>query len=162
MRPSFPAPPVAIPLVAAPGAVGQATNAWEGTLAERSRDWLDQATRDLENARWEAKGGFHEWACFVAQQAADKAVKGVYQKLGGEAWGHSVAALLGGLKERTTVAPMLEDCGRQLDRFYVPARYPNGWERGAPKEYYSERDSTGAITCAESVLRFCHDLLAGP
>ena len=53
-------------------------------MPERSRDWYDQAKRDLETARWEVQGGFYEWGCFVAQQAAEKALKGVYQRRGTE------------------------------------------------------------------------------
>ncbi|MDQ7850022.1 MAG: HEPN domain-containing protein [Armatimonadota bacterium] len=44
-------------------------------MAERSRDWVEQARRDLESARLQAEGGFFEWACFVSQQAAEKAVR---------------------------------------------------------------------------------------
>lgn len=53
-------------------------------MAERSRDWMDQARRDLESARWQAQGGYYEWACFVAHQAAEKAIKAVYQRRGGD------------------------------------------------------------------------------
>jgi HEPN domain-containing protein len=130
-------------------------------MPERSRDWLDQAIRDLEHARWSVKGGFHEGACFVAQQAAEKAVKGLYQKLGGDAWGHSVTALLSGLEGRVPADGGMAECAKLLDRFYVPAQYPSGWPRGAPKEYYSEKDADGGTACAERIVRFCHDLLAG-
>lgn len=44
---------------------------------ERSRDWMDQAERDLQHARSDVDGGYYEWACFSAQQAAEKAVKAV-------------------------------------------------------------------------------------
>ncbi|MBI4493722.1 MAG: HEPN domain-containing protein [Chloroflexi bacterium] len=37
-----------------------------------------------------AVSGFHDWACFSAQQAAEKTVKAVLQRLGAEAWGHAV------------------------------------------------------------------------
>ena len=38
--------------------------------------------------------GFYEWACFISQQAAEKAAKAVLQRWGAEAWGHSVVRLL--------------------------------------------------------------------
>ena len=129
-------------------------------MPERSRDWYDQAARDLENARWEVQGGFYEWGCFVAQQAAEKALKGVYQRLGAEAWGHSVAALLEGLRGRLEIETELVDGARVLDRFYVPARYPDGWDCGAPKEYYTREDADDAIGRAERILRFCDGILA--
>lgn len=129
-------------------------------MAERSEDWMAQARHDLENAGWSREGGYHEWACFAAQQAAEKAVKAVVQKLGGDSWGHSVASLLEGLSSREAVEDEIRRCGRLLDRFYVPARYPSGWESGAPKDYYEEEDAREALACAERILRFCQDLLA--
>lgn len=44
-------------------------------MPNRARDWLDQAGWDLELARHAASGAFHEWACFAAQQVAEKALK---------------------------------------------------------------------------------------
>ena len=41
---------------------------------ERSADWLAQAKRDLVHARHDVEAEFYEWACFSAQQAAEKAV----------------------------------------------------------------------------------------
>jgi HEPN domain-containing protein len=61
---------------------------------ERSADWLKQARRDLENAIHELRTGYYEWSCFLAPQSAEKVVKAVHQKMGGEAFGHSVAGLL--------------------------------------------------------------------
>lgn len=133
----------------------------EVRLAERSRDWLIQAERDLGSARWLAEGGFFEQACFAAHQAAEKALKAVYGRLGGVAWGHSVASLLSGLGERTEVGDDVLEIGRVLDRFYVPTRYPNSWESGAPSDYYTGNDAQDAIGRAEQVLRFCQGLLAG-
>ncbi len=52
---------------------------------ERSADWMDQAEGDLDHARHDLEGAFYEWACFSAQQAAQKAVKAVFQALGQEA-----------------------------------------------------------------------------
>jgi HEPN domain-containing protein len=131
-------------------------------MAERSRDWMDQARRDLESAQWQAQGGYYEWACFVAQQAAEKAIKAVYQRRGGDAWGHALADLLSGLAERVAVPAEIVECARLLDRFYIPTRYPNAWVQGAPGRYYTEEDARRAIGCGEAILRFCQGLLAEP
>lgn len=56
-------------------------------MPERSSDWLKQALRDLESAKVQKQNNFFEWACFISQQAAEKAIKAVYQKLGAESWG---------------------------------------------------------------------------
>ncbi len=39
-----------------------------------------QAERDLDQARASQVEGRHEWACFAAQQSAEKAVKSVIQR----------------------------------------------------------------------------------
>lgn len=41
-----------------------------------------QAEGDLDHARSDMEHGYHNWACFSAQQAAEKAVKAVFQKMG--------------------------------------------------------------------------------
>lgn len=128
---------------------------------ERSGDWINQAQRDLAAASHQRSGGFHEWAAFMAQQAAEKAIKAVYQRLGGDAWGHSCHQLLVGLREKGIVATAMEDRARFLDRCYVPARYPNGWQAGIPGDMYGERDADEAIGAAAEILRFCQNLLAG-
>jgi len=92
-------------------------------MPERSGDWIRQATRDLASARSQKEAGFHEWVCFIAQQAAEKAL---YQHLGAEAWGHSLLELLRGLEEKVPLPPGLRDQALLLDRLYIPTRYLNG------------------------------------
>jgi HEPN domain-containing protein len=47
----------------------------------RHSDWLRQAQRDLEHARRSQEAGDYEWACFAAQQAAEKALKALHLAL---------------------------------------------------------------------------------
>jgi len=47
-------------------------------MPSRAADWYQQAQRDLEQAASSQREGRHEWACFAAQQAAEKAVKAVH------------------------------------------------------------------------------------
>jgi HEPN domain-containing protein len=132
-----------------------------GSMPERSRDWYTQAERDLASARALLESGFFEWSCFIAQQAAEKAVKAVYQKLSGDAWGHSVTDLLKALKEKVKIPDILLENAKALDKFYIPARYPNGWAQGTPSEYITHKDAQYAISDSEEILRFCKNLLAG-
>lgn len=129
-------------------------------MAERSKDWYKQAQRDLDSARSQLKSGFFEWSCFIAQQAAEKAVKAVYQKLSAEAWGHSVNGLLQGLSEKKKISEPLFEKAKRLDKFYIPARYPNGWSSGFPGEYITRKDAEDAIGDSEGILRFCEGILA--
>ncbi len=127
---------------------------------ERSRDWMDQAMGDLEHARSDRERGFYDWACFSAQQAAEKAAKAVFQKMGAEAWGHSVADLLQELGKRFPVAPTLIDGALELDKAYIPTRYPNAHPSGSPRARYTEREATRLIGYAEEIVEFCARLLS--
>jgi HEPN domain-containing protein len=130
-------------------------------MAERSGDWFAQAQRDLESARWQLQGGFHEWVCFTCQQAAEKAVKALYQHLHAVAWGHAVSRLLNELPDEIKPGEELVEMAIRLDRYYIPTRYPNGFERGAPQDYFTAKDAREAIVYAESILQFCQDHLPG-
>ncbi len=126
---------------------------------ERSRDWMDQAERDLQHAQSDLDGGYYEWACFSAQQAAGKAVKALFQAMGAEAWGHAVADLLVELGRRHTVPEALIDGGLELDKAYIPARYPNAHPAGSPRTRYTKGEATRLIGYAGEIIRFCAGLL---
>ena len=123
-------------------------------MPNRWNDWWRQAERDLEHARAAADGERHEWACFAAHQAAEKAVKALHLARGQEAWGHVVAKLLTELPQETEVPERLIERGRALDNFYVPTRYPNGHPSGAPFEHYGPLQSRQAIDHADAILGF--------
>jgi HEPN domain-containing protein len=127
-------------------------------MPNRARDWLSQAERDLEQARASLRDGRHEWACFAAHQAAEKAVKAVHLSRGQEAWGHVVAQLL--IELQFLAAAALVDRARLLDNFYIPTRYPNGHPSGAPFEHYGPVQSEQAITYASQILEFARDQMA--
>ena len=127
---------------------------------ERSEDWMDEARWDLEHAKNDMKSGFYNWACFSAQQSAEKAVKAVFQKLGAEAWGHSVADLVKELSKRYTIPEELFDMALELDKSYIPTRYPNAHPSGSPRSRYTRDESRRLIEDAEEILKYCSDLLS--
>ncbi|MHB8069997.1 MAG: HEPN domain-containing protein [Desulfobaccales bacterium] len=123
-------------------------------MPSRARDWFNQATRDLEQAKDSQQAGRHEWACFAAQQAAEKAVKALHLHLGQEAWGHVIAKLLQELPELVTLPKDLLEKARVLDNFYIPARYPNSHPQGAPFEHYGSLQSEAALSYASEIIDF--------
>lgn len=129
-------------------------------MPERSKDWINQAVRDLKAAEGLVENESFEWACFVAQQAAEKALKAVFQRLNAAAWGHSVFDLLRILAERTTVDKDFLQCARILDKYYIPTRYPNGFDTGSPYEYFTKKDAEDAIVYSRTILEFCQGILA--
>lgn len=124
----------------------------------RSKDWLAQAERDLEQARTSRDNGLHEWACFAAQQAAEKAVKALHLHCGQEAWGHVVARLFAELPE--PVDPALIEKAKVLDNFYVGTRYPNGHPAGPPFEHYGGIQSEDALRYAGEIVAFARAEMA--
>ena len=122
--------------------------------SNRAKDWLAQARRDLEQAEDSRRADRHEWACFAAQQAAEKAVKALHPASGQEAWGHVVARLLLELPNSMEVGDELMDKGRVLDSFYIPARYPNSHPEGAPFQHYGRLQSSEAIRYAREIIEF--------
>jgi HEPN domain-containing protein len=129
-------------------------------MPNRARDWFSQATRDLEQAEDSRRAGRHEWACFAAHQAAEKAVKALHLHLGQEAWGHVVARLLQELPDIVRVPAELVEKGRVLDSFYIPPRYPNSHPEGAPFEHYGPLQSEEAIRYAHEILELSRSQMA--
>ncbi len=93
-------------------------------MVSRALDWLRQALKDLEHAKKSIDLGDYEWACFAAQQAAEKAVKALYQKLGIEVWGRSISRMLEHLLGEYKPPRELVDEAKELDRHYIPTRHP--------------------------------------
>ena len=113
-------------------------------MAERSRDWFRQAVHDLAHARNASGTGSHDWACFAAQQAAEKTLKALIARLGGESWGHSLLTTVteldaadpevGSLREAAIRLLLLEGLGRPTDVVVLTAaewaaREGTGWHR---------------------------------
>jgi HEPN domain-containing protein len=127
-------------------------------MADRSRDWLAQAKRDLEQARASQRDRRHEWACFAAHQSAEKALKALHLRFKQEAWGHVVARLLRELP--VSIPDNLVEKAKVLDGFYIPTRYANGHPEGAPFEHYGIIQSTDAVRYAGEILEYVRSQMA--
>ncbi len=131
-------------------------------MPARHLDWLRQAEADLLHASHARDFADHEWACFAAQQAAEKSLKAVIVSRGMDAWGHTVTALLGLVTTAEDAGEELVECAKSLDKHYVPTRYPNGFDTGAPTDFYTKKDSDDAIPCAEKLIAFARRQIQQP
>ena len=127
-------------------------------MSNRASDWFRQAERDLEQAVDSQAAGRHEWTCFAAQQAAEKAVNALHLAQGQEAWGHVVARLLQELPEPPPAE--LVERGRVVDNFYIPARYPDSHPEGSPFEHFGPLHSQDALDHARTILTFVRTRMA--
>lgn len=129
-------------------------------MALRSDDWFRQGERDLKQAEASRDAGWHEWACFAAHQAAEKAIKALHLSVRQEAWGHVLAQLLRELPEPVRVPNDLIQRAQVLDNFYIPTRYPDSHSSGPPFEHYNELQSDEAVNYAGQILEFVRNALA--
>jgi HEPN domain-containing protein len=117
-----------------------------------------QAAHTLQSAQGDHAHGAFDWACFKAHQAAELAVKGYVRATAHYATGHSIVRLLGEVGAAPPDA--LVDCARSLDKVYIPARYPDAYDAGAPMDYYTSVDADAALDCARRILDWLDDLAA--
>ncbi|BBG22855.1 HEPN domain-containing protein [Sulfuracidifex tepidarius] len=107
---------------------------------------MRQAERDLEEAKYSKQGRYYELSCFLSQQSAEKAVKGLLQFHGMERKGNSVLHLIDNPPDN------IRQCASYLDKQYTPSRYPDVYDEGSPFEYYTEKEADECISCAEKIL----------
>ncbi|HEY4241868.1 MAG TPA: HEPN domain-containing protein [Kofleriaceae bacterium] len=129
-----------------------------------SAEWLKQAERDLDVARHVASQGFHEWACYAAQQAAEKAVKAVRLALGTPIETikkHEIGDVLGAVAQRHPRPHSVLRRAHLLDAHNQASRYPGlrGQGPAAPCDTYQATDSTDAIATADAIVGFCRPLV---
>ena len=123
--------------------------------------WLEQARVDLKWVRHLEGEGAYYLVCFLAQQAAEKALKAVLYARGEElVVGHSVRQLCQRVaREEARFAPHLEEWA-VLDSYYIPTRYPNGLPDDIPARVYNRQAGRSARALAEAVLAEVEDWFA--
>lgn len=117
--------------------------------------WLKQAEQDLSDARFLSESKKYNLACFMSQQAGEKALKGYLYFRGAEdVWGHSIADLC----EDAKVFEMLFDALKSkvvfLDKYYNLTRYPDYIPGGIPTDVFDETEAGRAIELAYQVIDF--------
>jgi HEPN domain-containing protein len=86
--------------------------------------------RDLVHAEHALDDGDFEWAAFAAQQCAEKALKALILRRGGEPCRHSITILAEALPADLRLPREILEAANRLDKHYIPARYPNGFAQG--------------------------------
>lgn len=135
-------------------------------MAERSANWLNQALRDLEQAEASMQAERHEWACFAAHLATEKALKALNLALGQQAWGHTLTRLWAEVPGKDDLRPFppeaLDDRLRLLDGYYIPTRYPDSYPEGTPGEHFGRLQSELGLFHAKAITEWIRAALAQP
>lgn len=121
--------------------------------AEFERYWR-QAIHTFQSACRDLEEGDLDWAAFKFQQSAELAVKGWIRSTIHFVTGHSIIRML--REEALEPAPDDEilKCAEELDRIYIPSRYPDAYPDGSPMDYFREENVERLKGCAESILVF--------
>jgi HEPN domain-containing protein len=121
---------------------------------QEARRWFLQAEDDLKFVEWVMKEEvFFDKGCFIAQQAGEKALKACLYA-GGKRFvlGHSLFEMALELGQKDALFRGVEEAVKRLDRYYIPARYPNGLPGGSPFQTYTARDLDAALKDVETVV----------
>ena len=121
--------------------------------------WLEEAEKDIETAEILYKNARYNAVCFYAHQAAEKAVKAILYSINEAPWGHSIRILLERYIEKSG-SPQIEylmECARELDRHYIPSRYPNAHPSGTAFEAYDPKTAERALECSRGILKYARE-----
>jgi HEPN domain-containing protein len=122
---------------------------------EEGSRWLEQGEEDLSSAKYLLAGGKFYLVCFLAQQIAEKALKGYLYSEGEElVTGHSVEELC---QWAAKLDPGFKRLGGEvsiLDNYYIPTRYPNGLPASIPAKVFNKKAASEALALAEKTLSF--------
>jgi HEPN domain-containing protein len=123
-------------------------------FAEGSR-WLRQARQDLDDADFLRQGERHNLACFMGQQAAEKALKAyLYNRRVEDIWGHSLVDLCEDAKLFEMLFDTIKSIAGQLDKYYEITRYPSYLPGGISSEAFDRIDADRSIELAQQVVDF--------
>lgn len=116
--------------------------------------WLRQAEADLKAAGDSLAAGNNEWACYQAQQCAEKALKAyLYLKGRTAILTHALRQLVQDCVHFDPDFHLVLNDAKYLENFNIPTRYPNGLDADlAPAEYYDREDAEKCQSSAASIL----------
>jgi len=129
---------------------------------QRTEDWLREAEAELQVARDLLEHGHWSWCCFTCQQAAEKALKALGEHFRQDLFGHNLNLLLQGLQTFVSIPDEVRQACARLNRYYIPTRYPNAFDRGAPVDQFFEHDAREAVCDAELVVQFARNIVGSP
>ena len=129
------------------------------SAADEADRWFSQADADLAAARDNAEDHPHV-ACFLAQQAAETALKGAQLRQSGvTSRTHSLSQLNTMLRGLGCSLDAVSRQGiRNLERMYTETRYPDVLPDATPAEYFTTEDAREAIQQAEAIVTIAREL----
>ncbi len=127
----------------------------ENNKVEATR-WFKQAEHDFLVAKNNFQNEFWSDCCFMCQQAVEKLLKSFLFYKGvrpgiREVITHSIGELIKHCQKHDKDFDKIKTA-KELDRYYIPTRYPNGLPGGLPFEMYEKKDADEALSLAQEIL----------
>jgi HEPN domain-containing protein len=125
--------------------------------------WLRQAEHDLKIAQSHQRRRDYSDACFMAEQASQKALKGFLIAQGRRSTLiHSVARLAEECSRIDGDFALRIASGRILDQYYIPTRYPDVLAPPAvPFESYTKEQGEKAVQAAKAMVSLVRQKVRG-
>ncbi len=115
----------------------------------RYMDWLRAARDDYDWGVDSLEREHFPQACFIAQQVAEKCMKALAYYRGYDlVKTHSVRRLA----QELQINGEILDAAKELDQFYITARYPDAIYEGIPADTFTQRQAKEALEKAAMVL----------
>lgn len=118
--------------------------------------WRQAAADALEAAGDNAGAGWHNWACMIAEQAAQLAAKALLHGVGrgDRARGHDLVRLLetASTEAGLALSEKVHGAALRLVRHYQPTRYPDALPGGTPRSRYRREDAEEALADARVIV----------
>ena len=132
-----------------------------GQNQSEAKRWLSQAREDLTSAEILLKSERYYLVCFLSQQIAEKALKAFLYSRGRDlVFGHSVATLCDEAASYDPRFASVKSDIKNLDQYYIEARYPNGLPDGVPAEFFDRKDADRALEMARTAMDTANQALA--
>ncbi len=116
--------------------------------------WFSQAEYDLKSAKDSLENENYEWACFQAEQSAEKSLKSFLCLHGIRNFQtHSILKLINESAKYNDEFNNtdIQKC-KELSQYYIPTRYVNGLPDDIPHIFYKKEDAQKCIDYAQTLL----------
>lgn len=117
-----------------------------------SAQWFHYADADMRAARLLRDAQEHPAACFHAQQAVEKAFKGLLSIVGDVKKSLSISEMVRIVKDAGYDQGNIPPAGK-LDRYYIATRYPDALPGSNAQDVFDLQDANDAIGVAEQTIK---------
>jgi HEPN domain-containing protein len=125
----------------------------------RVQDWLREAEKEFEAAKDLYANKHWSWCCFTCHQAAEKALKALAEYFREPQFGHNLNSLVQSLAKYTSIPDQIQQIASRLNLYYIPTRYPNAFDRGAPADQFFEANAKEALEDTMEVIKFVKSII---